>query len=127
MEFGKYKVLEIVNDTTLLIDYGTRDGAKTGDSLRIIEKGEPIIIDETDYGTLDMIKDTVEVNTPYEKFSICRKIRIQHISALNPLEKFQESLRQPIKLNVDKSEISNRKIPTATPIKKGDIAIPISE
>ncbi|WP_296912957.1 hypothetical protein, partial [uncultured Megasphaera sp.] len=94
-----------------------------GDVLRIIEKGEPVIIDGVNYGTLDMVKDIVEVVVPYDKFSICRKIIHKAVNPLNPLDALNKTLSQLRPLKVDPSGITNRKIPTPTPIKKGDIAI----
>ena len=63
--FGhSYKVIEIVNQNTLLIDYGFSAGAQKGDCMRIVAIGDPVIIDGEDYGTLDTIKDVVEVVIP---------------------------------------------------------------
>ena len=59
MHYNEFKVLEIVDNKTLLIDYGFNNRAAAGDVLRIIEKGEPVIIDGVNYGTLDMVKDIV--------------------------------------------------------------------
>ena len=86
MHYNEFKVLEIVDNKTLLIDYGFNNRAAAGDVLRIIEKGEPVIIDGVNYGTLDMVKDIVEVVVPYDKFSICRKIIHKAVNPLNPLD-----------------------------------------
>lgn len=123
MLYDEYKVLEIINDSTLLINYGFDDGARAGDVLRIIEKGEPVIIDDVDYGTLDMVKDTVEVSIPYKSFSICRKIARKVVNSLNPLMALNKTLSQLQPLKVNPDDITNRPIPSPTPIKKDDIAI----
>ena len=123
MHYNEFKVLEIVDNKTLLIDYGFNNRAAAGDVLRIIEKGEPVIIDGVNYGTLDMVKDIVEVVVPYDKFSICRKIIHKAVNPLNPLDALNKTLSQLRPLKVDPSDITNRKIPTPTPIKKGDLAI----
>jgi len=122
-----YKVIEIINNRALLIDYGTNDGAHHGDTLRIIDKGEPIIIDGIDYGTFDAIKDIVEVDIPYPKFSLCRKVLYKKENLLNPLASFERTVRTLQPMNVDEKEVSNRKIPQPSPIKNGDIAVLTNE
>lgn len=123
MKYKEYKVIEVVNNTTLLINYGFADNAHKGDSFRIIEKGDPVVVDGVDYGTLDMVKDVVEVIVPYEKFSICRKVLYKTVNALNPLEALQRTMTQLRPLTVDPKDVTNRVIPIPSPIKKGDIAI----
>lgn len=68
MSFKEYEVIAIPNSNTLLINYGLNKGAKRGQTLRIIEKGPRILIDEHDYGTYDAIKAIVEIHVPYEQF-----------------------------------------------------------
>lgn len=51
MSFKEYEVIAIPNSNTILINYGLSKGAKRGQTLRIIEKGPHILIDEHDYGT----------------------------------------------------------------------------
>ena len=118
-----YKVIEIVNQNTLLIDYGFSNGAQKGDSLRIITTGEPVIIDGKDYGTLDTVKDIVEVVIPYEKFSVCQKITRTANNPLAPLFALQKTMTKLNPLNVDPDSISHRKIPIGNQtIQVGDIA-----
>lgn len=124
----EYKVLEIVDAFTLLIDYGFNNGAKKGDTLRIIEKGKPVIVDGNDYGTLDTVKDVVEVDTPYDKFSVCRKAIYKTENPLNPLTSFEKTMRVLRPLNIEPIEVSHRELPTPpSPIKKGDLAILTNE
>lgn len=118
-----YKVIEIVNQNTLLIDYGFSAGAQKGDCMRIIAIGEPVIIDGENYGTLDTVKDFVEVVTPYEKFSVCQKITRTVNNPLTPLFALQKTMTKLNPLNVDPNSMSHRKIPTGNSIiQVGDIA-----
>lgn len=120
----EYKVIEIVDDKTLIINYGFEHGAKIGDKLRISELGEEIKTESgQSLGTLDIIKDTVSVDTPYELFSICRKIKYLEIPILNPLSELVRKSKQIESLNVDQAAITNRQIPKAEPIKVGDKAM----
>ena len=77
----KYKVIEVIDESALLIDYGLKDGARKGNTLRIIEKGKPVVIDGTNYGTLDAVKEVVEVDVPYENFSHLELKYTPHSSA----------------------------------------------
>ncbi len=128
MDFKTYKVIEIVDDITLLIDYGFDNNAKRGDTLRIIEKGERVMIDGTDYGTLDPIKAIVEVITPYKQFSVCRKVMRGTVHLLDPLISARTTMLKMNPLNVDAEDMTNRAIPTsALPVKKGDTALLTNE
>lgn len=128
MIFKKYHVIEVVDERTLLIDYGLNNNAAEGNTLRIIKEGKPVIIDGKNYGSLDMIKGIVEVITPYEKFSICRKVSRRIVNPLNPLAAYQRTISQFSNLYVDRSKLSHRSLEEEIiPIKKGDVAILTNE
>ena len=86
MSFKEYEVIAIPNSNTILINYGLSKGAKRGQTLRIIEKGPHILIDEHDYGTYDAIKAIVEIQVPYEQFSECKLFNYSTINVLSPLQ-----------------------------------------
>ncbi len=118
-----YRVIEILNDKELLVNYGSDNGASVGDTVRIFSVGEVVIDPDTkaSLGTLDIIKGELEISTVYEKFSICKKFKKGNISPiLNPLA--YRSTLESVELNIDKSEISGRKFPkeSSTIIKVGD-------
>lgn len=122
-----FKVLEVIDESSLLINFGLKDGARKGNTLRIIEKGKPVVIDGIDYGTLDAVKEIVEIDVPYEKFSICRKVIYKTENALNPLSAFEHTMRLLRPMNVNEDELSHRELPPVSPIKKGDLAILTNE
>jgi hypothetical protein len=126
-DYKEYKIIEVIDNMTLLINYGFNDGAKKGDTLRIIDKGAPLIIDGIDYGTFDAVKDIVEVEIPYEKFSLCRNIVYAKTNFLNPLASFEKTMRSLRPMNVDEKSVSNRELPQPSPIKKGDIVLLTNE
>ena len=118
MTMDKYKVIEVIDESALLIDYGLKDGARKGNTLRIIEKGKPVVIDGTNYGTLDAVKEVVEVDVPYENFSLCRKVIYKTENSLNPLASFEKTMRLLRPMNVDKDNASHRELPSISPIEK---------
>ena len=122
MSFKEYEVIAIPNSNTLLINYGLSKGAKRGQTLRIIEKGPRILIDEHDYGTYDAIKAIVEIQVPYEQFSECKLFNYSTINVLSPL---QSLLKQTKKEEMTLSGVTPTPMPmppTITPISVGDIA-----
>ena len=122
MSFKEYEVIAIPNSNTLLINYGINNGAKRGQTLRIIEKGPRILIDEHDYGTYDAIKAIVKIHAPYEQFSECKLFNYSTINVLSPL---QSLLKQTKKEEMTLSGVTPTPMPmppTITPISVGDIA-----
>lgn len=120
-------VLEILNEYSLLIDYGLEDGAVVGDVLRIYTEGEPVKdLNGVTIGTLDQVKAEVEVSVVYSNFSICKKHQEKPFQNLTPLADLlaaaKSDIRQSI-LVVNKSEISHRKVPDPAPICVGDQAM----
>lgn len=113
----QYKVIEIISPKELLVSYGYENGAQKGDRLRILEKGDPIIIDNKNYGTYDAVKDEVTIHIAYEKFSLCKSATVINFAPLTGLLVASTSSHS---LNVDTSSLSNRKLPAITPIKVGD-------
>ena len=124
MKGTNYQVIEIIDTNTLIINYGMANGANRRQKLRIFEKGEPVKdLQGREIGTLDIIKDVVEVVTPYENFSICKKLLTPAVLALNPLSQLLKNSAVSSQLLVDEKAISNRKINPPTPIKLGDWAL----
>lgn len=72
---------------------------------------------------MDNIKDIVQVEVPYENFSLCRKVRTIRRELLNPLSKLVQTTTVSESLYVDKTEISGRKLLKKEPIKTGDLAL----
>lgn len=107
---NEYKVIEIMNEKELIVNYGSKHGAEVGDDLRVYSIGEEVLDPETkaSLGTLDIIKDELEVVIVYEKFSICKKIkRINFNTIVNPLA--TRTQVESVEINIDKSQISGRK------------------
>lgn len=121
MQTSKYQVIEIIDANTLIVDYGMLDGATYGQKLRIFTKGEPVKnLNGVEIGTLDIIKGIVEITTPYDSFSLCKKVANIASFSLNPLSQLLKESAFTGQLEVDKNDMSYRKIATPTPIKLGD-------
>lgn len=118
-----YNVIEIIDEYTLIINYGFENRAKKGDFLRIYSIGE-VVKDATgkELGTIDNIKETVQVVTPYPRFSICKKISNTELEILNPLSNLLINRMTAKKLNVNEQQITNRVISEIEPINVGDCA-----
>lgn len=123
----KYKVIEIMNEKELIVNYGSNDGAEVEDVIRIYSIGEEVIDPETNIviGTLDIIKDELEVYIIYKNFSICRKlVRTSHNPILSPLANISRTKVESMVINIDNSDITGRKLPNnPPPIKVGDSVI----
>lgn len=119
-----FKVIEILDKHSVLINYGRDQAANENDKVRIISIGPAVIDPETNenLGTLNSVKAILTVVTVYDKFSLCQNIETTTTNVLtSPLSRFETKSTQVKILNVDEATISNKKIPDDTLIKIGDI------
>ena len=117
---GVYKVIRIVDDKTIMINYGLYDKAKKGQKVKVFQKGEDIFDNSIWLGTLDIIKEDLEIVAVYDAFSLCQKIVYEQPNPYQLLVSSQ-NINKVEKLNVDKSEIENLKYKSDEPIKNGDL------
>jgi len=117
-----YRVIKIVNDTSLVINAGENHNICVGDKFQIVGAGTPIIDPKTkeNLGSLDIIKDTLQVSVVYEKMCLCEApptfIPILGPSITNLLGRTEQK-----PLNIDPTEISGT-LNEESPIKIGDSA-----
>ncbi|WP_066300235.1 hypothetical protein [Bacillus sp. FJAT-29937] len=137
-----FKVIKIIDEYSLVINGGINDDISLGDNIEIFLEGDEIIDpfnEDEKLGTLDFIKEKLEVTEIYSNFAVCKKIiteKIFHPSAMqrafssiatNGLGGTTETRTIVEKINVDKSEITGRKTGEKV-IKIGDLArIALSE
>lgn len=108
-----HRVVEIISDQEILIDYGYEHGAAKGDLVVVYSAGEPIYDPETkkQIGTFDIIKEELSVSHVIPDFSVCTKTSnvpsfYASITALsNPLSVIRKSTET---LDVNQKQISNR-------------------
>lgn len=69
----KYRVVKIIDDTSLIINAGTDNNVEIGDVMEIHGKSETIFDPETkeDLGKIDIVKDSLKVTKVYEKMCVC--------------------------------------------------------
>ena len=119
-----YKVIEIIDEYSLLINYGSINGAIKGVDIRIISIG-PEVTDPTTgevLGTMDQIKAYLTITVVYDRFSICQRVKEKIVnSLLNPLSQLQITMREKSLLNVDEKDITHKKSPDDVVIRPGDI------
>ncbi|MGP1411517.1 MAG: hypothetical protein ACTTKD_06755 [Peptoanaerobacter stomatis] len=117
------EVVNIMNTKQIIINYGLIQGAKKGQNVRIIEKGEEVYsYSKKKLGTLDRVKAELEIIQVYENFSICSKIARKTSSIFSGLNALTLETTKIEELNVKEEDITNINIPDITPIKNGDIA-----
>ena len=118
------KVINIINDTTIIIDFGILNSAEVGQKVRIIDKGESVYnLNNEEIGTLDLIKSELEIVEVYDRFSLCQKVtrRTHTIFAMSQID-LSKTVKSVQKLNINSDDVSGLKLPDITPIQKGDIA-----
>lgn len=119
-----YKVIKILSENEILINYGIENGAKVGRKIRIYSIGEEITDPDTGYllGTLDTVKAELEIYQVYDSFSICRNIQREKRNILTPFAAnfINESISYE-KINVNKSDISPVNMPENSPVSVGDL------
>lgn len=118
-----YRVIEILDKYSVIINYGKLKGANKGDTIRIVEIGPEIRDIDTDLllGTLDRIKAELSIEVVYDNFSICRSIETLVNNVLvNPLNQFQVKSKRLVELFVNEADISGKQFPEKMPIKVGD-------
>jgi hypothetical protein len=107
----KYRVIEIVNDKKILINYGIYQGAEVGDKIEIYEDGRKVIdpISHRDLGNWDYIKDTLSITQVFHLFSVCSKTVTK-----NPQKEEEEEESSTVveSLIVDEKSITNAKFKT---------------
>lgn len=121
-EVTQCKVIKILDDKNILIDYGRIDGASKKDVVRVIEKGQEVEYNGEILGTLDNVKAELSIKVIYDKFSLCQNFRSvnSNVNTLaNTLYKFYDE--QPASLKVNEDQIENIKIPDNNVINVGDI------
>lgn len=115
-------VVEIMNKKQVIINYGIDDGAKVKQKVRILERGATIYgKGHTSLGTLDSVKEELEITSTFPRFSVCEKIvyDVPIASALSGII-LNSSNKESLDINVNEEQISNHFFPNITPIQLYD-------
>ena len=116
----KFKVVKIINDTSLIVNGGSNDNVEVNDIMKIQGKSESIFDPDTkeNLGKLDVIKDSLKVTKVYEKMCLCETAYVStYFSALMTSPLFSSTQR---KMDVEPTDISGTGDKT---IRVGDDAI----
>ena len=106
---NEYKIVKIVDDKTVVINYGEDDGAKIGDKLQIISEGEEVFDPDTkaSLGTLDTVKEIIEIINVLPKMSICKNRSTYIRNAITGfMDNFSYNEIKDKTLNVELKEIT---------------------
>ncbi len=101
-----FKVIKIINDTSLIVNGGSNNGISRGDMMQIIGKGETIIDPETkeNLGNLEIVKARLNVTEVYEKMCVCETAYIsEYMSSIFSNNIFGSKQK---KLEIEPTEIS---------------------
>ncbi|HDR7051704.1 hypothetical protein K8Z37_12235 [Bacillus thuringiensis] len=129
-------MIKIIDEYSLVINSGLKDGISIGDSIEIFLEGDEIVDPFNEgkvLGTLDFIKDTLEVTEVYSEFAVCKKIITNEVHIPSPLQKALSHSMSGLsgitgttetritvkKIKIDESEITGRR--------KGDRVIRIGD
>lgn len=118
-----YRVIEIIDKYSIIVNYGHLDGATKNNKIRVIARGPEIVDSETGdlLGTLDAIKAELTIETVYEKFSICKNIEITKQNVLiNPISLFENTTKIVKEINIDIASETLKKLPDDLIIRVGD-------
>lgn len=119
------KVIRIFDESTLLINIGSKEGLKVGDRVFVVEKGEEIKDPDTgeSLGVLEMVKAELVAADVQERISILNTAPLRQVDANLPLSArmVRDSIRHEGaqgKMSVAPGEISG--LPSPSPVRTGD-------
>ncbi|CAM3109068.1 hypothetical protein [Streptobacillus ratti] len=120
----EYKVIKILNEKEIVIDYGEENGALKEEKIIIFEPGIEIIYKNKNYGEMYKIKEKLEIVEVYQQFSICQKITIEessyNILFHNPLNRVRK-IKKIKEINVgDVPNLEKTTYRSYEPVKLGD-------
>ncbi len=124
MSEDDFRVIEILDEYSILINYGRSDGADEDDKVRIKSIGPEVTdpVTKKKLGTLDSIKAILTIVYVYDEFSLCRNVVTLTKNVLvSPLSQFQTSSKENKPIDIDKKDISGKRLPDNKTIKIGDI------
>ena len=119
---GIYKIIKIIDAYSIVINGGSNDDLILGTQLEIFAKGEEIIDPDTkeSLGTLDLVKERIEITTILPKMSICKNIEEKQNSFAVLLAGAQKTYEAK-QLYIDSTEISGGFENIVKKIKVGDL------
>lgn len=121
-----FKVIEIIDETRIIINAGEYDDIAIGQPLNIVKKGNPVRdLDGQELGTYDLIIERIIVAELFERFSVCIKDSSETSEEyLSPLKIYAAAMAgNPQKMHVNREKATNRSFPSNKIIEVGDEVI----
>lgn len=129
--YKEFKVIKIIDEYSIVINGGLNEDVTIEEEVEIFIKGDSIEYDGEVLGTLDFIKERLEVTEVYLNFSVCKKIVKEKVYQPSGLERALASYNlfggntvtkiSEGKIKVKQEEITGRKTGDET-IRLGDSA-----
>lgn len=107
-----FKVVHIMDEYTIIINAGQRDGVTIGTRFQIFDDGYSVLDPDTgeNYGSIDYVKETVITDDVREKMCLCHSTTsifsdaLQNsIATLSNAKKLNLDISQQISLDVEKT------------------------
>lgn len=94
--YSIFKVIKIIDEYSIVINGGLEKNISKGDDIEIFLEGEELFDPDTgeSLGTLDFVKDSLEVTEVYLKFSVCERIITKRTHKPSPLSQAMISFAQ---------------------------------
>lgn len=121
-----FKVIEIIDETRIIINAGEYDDIAIGQPLNIVKKGNPVRdLEGQELGTYDLIIERIIVAELFERFSVCIKDSSETSDEyLSPLKIYTAAMAgNPQKMHVNLESATNRSFPSRKIIEVGDEVI----
>ncbi|PYZ94916.1 hypothetical protein CR194_05175 [Salipaludibacillus keqinensis] len=108
----EFKVIKILEQDSIVINGGLNNGLTFGQEVEIFVPGDEIIdIDSEEVlGTLDFIKERLELTEVYEKFSVCEKYEEREVHIPSPLSRVLAEATPPFAKG-GRTEIVRERVP----------------
>jgi len=98
-----YKIIKIIDEYNVVVDYEIRDKAMEGDILDVYISDKEIVANNKSYGTLDIIKAQLIDKSVYSKMFLCESC--SKVSVMGD-STWEMKLMKTAPLDIDKSQIS---------------------
>lgn len=112
--YTTFKVIKIIDDYSLVINGGLTDDVSLGDEIEIFLEGDEVVDpfnNEKPLGTLDFIKENLEVTEIYPHFAVCKKITKKEIHQPSAMQRaFQAAAYMGGAGGVTETEVVEEKI-----------------
>lgn len=73
-KIAELRVVKIIDEYSVVTNYGEEDGAQTGDVLEVFAKGDVVVdpLTQERLGVLESVKASLIVEKAYPKMSVCK-------------------------------------------------------